>query len=186
MDGESISFRFLCYGHIFVIVLMLWFTTISWVYLIRRLTLGSWDVEDDNLYHRHRKRLVLVPPPRTWRLLECRKVIRQQTDYQRQQASAPKGEGRVLCEPLGPATSFPLGKLKWYVLRVQICFILCFLKSYLHLTCNNCHNKRASRIHPLGCCLQHLHRCLHLCHFSLWFVQIRYSFICTYMRMWVW
>jgi hypothetical protein len=41
MDSESISFGFLSYAHILAIVLSPWFTHVGWVFLIRRLTLGT-------------------------------------------------------------------------------------------------------------------------------------------------
>jgi hypothetical protein len=41
IDSESTSFQILSYAHMLVILPSIWFTTVGWVYLILRLTLGS-------------------------------------------------------------------------------------------------------------------------------------------------
>jgi hypothetical protein len=64
MNGESISFVFLWYAHMLAVVRSLWFTHVGWIFLIRRLILGSRDVEDDDSYHRPSRHRVLDHPPR--------------------------------------------------------------------------------------------------------------------------
>jgi hypothetical protein len=71
MDGESISFWFLSYAHI---CLWLYWVLSGVSILVLRLTLGSWDIEVDSLYHLPHKHLIRVPMPRKWRLL-CREKL---------------------------------------------------------------------------------------------------------------
>jgi hypothetical protein len=41
MDNEIISFLFLSYVQMLMVVLSLWFTLVGWIYLILQMTIGS-------------------------------------------------------------------------------------------------------------------------------------------------